>query len=123
VDKQEVVLEVVDSAKTLKVLLRPPKSGSRSYGKLYTRPDLPHVVVMAARLPQPPPEQSYHLWLTSQGQTQLAGIVAVNKGGFGLLVFDEDHDGPVYEAARLTLQTEGASAPSGDPILLWEAPH
>jgi hypothetical protein len=123
VSQQEVVLEVVDSSKTLRVLLRPPAGGSRAYGKLYTRPDMPHVVVMAARLSQPTPGQAYHLWLTSGSETRLAGVMAVNKGGFGLLVFDADQDGPVYEAARLTLQPEGTSAPSGDPVLLWEAPR
>ncbi len=122
VSQQEVVLEVIDSNKTLKAVLRPPASGSPAYGKLYTRPDLPNVVVMAARLQPPPPGQVYQLWLTRQGQTQLAGTLAVNAQGFGLLVFDADRNGPVYEAARLTLQAEGSTTVSGTLVLLWEAP-
>ncbi len=123
VSQQEVVLEVVDSSKTIKRVLRSPGSGSPSYGKLYTRPDLPHVVAMAARLPQPPEGQSYHLWLRSQGQIQLAGVMTVNSQGFGLLIFDADHNGPVYEAAQLTLQSEGSTTPSGVSVILWEAPR
>ena len=121
VSRQEVVLEVVDSSKTVKRVLRPPGGGSPAYGKLYTRPDLAEVVVMAARLSPPPPGQAYHLWLTSEGQTHLAGVLAVNDQGFGLLVFEADRPGPAYEAAQLTLQAEGATAPAGPPILAWEA--
>jgi hypothetical protein len=122
VDQQEAVLEVVDSNQTVKHVLRPPGgiTPTSPYGKLYTRSDLRHVVAMAARLSQPPAEQAYHLWLTSQGQTHLAGVLAVNAQGFGLLVFDADHAGPVYEAAQLTLQPEGSTAPSGAPILTWQ---
>lgn len=121
VSQQELVLEVVDSSQTIRRVLRPPESGSRSYGKLFTRPDMPHVVAMAARLPQPPPGQTYHLWLTSEGQTRLAGEMAINDEGFGLLVFEAHRDGPVYEAALVTLQPQGSTQPTGRFVLRWEA--
>ena len=89
------------------------KAGSRPEAEPSDEP-------LAARLPQPPAGQAYHLWLTSQGQTYLGGVLAVNAQGFGLLVFDADHDGPVYEAAQLTLQPEGSTAPSGSPVLTWQ---
>jgi anti-sigma factor RsiW len=117
--QQEIVLEVVDAAEASRVILRSPDPDSRAYGKLFTRPDLPHVVAMAARLPIPPQGQTYHLWLTSEGRTFLAGVLPVNDQGFGLLTFDADHDGPVYEAARLTLQAAGAEAPGGETVLAW----
>ena len=117
--QQEIVLEVVDAAEATRVILRAPDPDSRAYGKLFTRPDLPHVVAMAARLPIPPEGQTYHLWLTSEGRTFLAGVLPVNDQGFGLLTFDADHDGPVYEAARLTLQAAGAEAPGGETVLTW----
>lgn len=123
--QQEVVLEVVDSDKTVKrVLLAPEPRRSQPlppYGKLFTRSDLPHVVAMVARLPQAPEGQAYHLWLTYRGQTELAGHLEVNDQGFSLLAFDADTNGPVYEAARLTLQPIGSVSPAGDPILQWEA--
>jgi hypothetical protein len=119
--QQEIVLEVVDAAEATRVILRSPDTDSPAYGKLFTRPDLPHVVAMAARLPIPPQGQTYHLWLTSEGRTFLAGVLPVNDQGFGLLTFDADHDGPVYEAARLTLQAAGAEAPSGETVLAWSA--
>jgi anti-sigma factor RsiW len=117
--QQEIVLEVVDADEATRVILRSPNPDSRAYGKLFTRPDLPHVVAMAARLPVPPQGQTYHLWLTSEGRTFLAGVLPVNEQGFGLLTFDADHDGPVYEAARLTLQAAGAEAPGGETVLAW----
>jgi anti-sigma factor RsiW len=117
--QQEIVLEVVDAAEATRVILRSPDPDSRAYGKLFTRPDLPHVVAMAARLPMPPEGQTYHLWLTSEGRTFLAGVLPVNDQGFGLLTFDADHDGPSYEAARLTLQAAGADAPGGETVLAW----
>ena len=124
VGQQEVVLEVVDSPRTVRALLRPPPGTATGnappYGKLFTRPDLPHVVVMAARLPPPPPEQAYHLWLTREGRQQLVGTLRVNEQGFGLLVFDADRNGPVYEAARLTLQPEATTTPAEPPVILWE---
>ena len=117
--QQEIVLEVVDADDATRLILRSPDPDSRAYGKLFTRPDLPHVVAMAARLPIPPQGQTYHLWLTSEGRTFLAGVVPVNDQGFGLLTFDADHDGPVYDAARLTLQAAGAEAPGGETVLAW----
>lgn len=117
--QQEIVLEVVDADDATRLILRSPDPDSRAYGKLFTRPDLPHVVAMAARLPIPPEGQTYHLWLTSEGRTFLAGVLPVNDQGFGLLTFDADHDGPVYEAARLTLQAAGAEAPGGETVLAW----
>ena len=117
--QQEIVLEVVDADDATRLILRSPDPDSRAYGKLFTRSDLPHVVAMAARLPIPPQGQTYHLWLTSEGRTFLAGVLPVNDQGFGLLTFDADHDGPVYEAARLTLQAAGAEAPGGETVLAW----
>ncbi|MDF3043041.1 MAG: putative transrane anti-sigma factor [Thermomicrobiales bacterium] len=117
--QQEIVLEVVDADDATRLILRSPDPESRAYGKLFTRPDLPHVVAMAARLPIPPQGETYHLWLTSEGRTFLAGVLPVNDQGFGLLTFDADHDGPVYEAARLTLQAAGAEAPGGETVLAW----
>jgi len=110
---------VVDAAEATRLILRSPDPDSSAYGKLFTRPDLPHVVAMAARLPIPPQGQTYHLWLTSEGRTFLAGVLPVNDQGFGLLTFDADHDGPVYEAAQLTLQAAGAEAPGGETVLAW----
>jgi hypothetical protein len=121
VSQQELVLEVVDSDKTVRHILRSPDSTSRAYGKLYTRSDMPHVVVMAARLQPPPSGQAYHLWLTSGRRTQVAGTLAVNSQGFGLLIFEADRNGPSYESAEITLQPMGSSTPSAPPVLLWEA--
>ena len=117
--QQEIVLEVVDADDATRLILRSPDPDSRAYGKLFTRSDLPHVVAMAARLPLPPQGQTYHLWLTSEGRTFLAGVLPVNDQGFGLLTFEADHDGPSYEAARLTLQAAGAEAPGGETVLAW----
>ena len=123
VAQQEVVLEVIDSAQTVRVVLRPPTPGSPAYGKLYTRPDLPHVVAMAARLPLPPSGQAYHLWVSQAGQTRLAGMLAINEQGFGLLIFDADRPGPHYDAVQLTLQPVGGTSPAAPPVLRWEAPR
>lgn len=124
VDQQEIVLEVVDSDRAVRRVLLPPQrdpnNAALPYGKLFTHPDLSHVVAMIARLPQPPPGQAYHLWLTRQGQTELAGVMSVNDQGFSLLVFDEDLDGPTYDSAQLIPQPEGSTIPTGDPILVWE---
>jgi len=120
--QQELVIEVIDSPKTVKAILRSTQPGSNAYGKLFTRSDLPHVVVMAAWLPQPPAGQAYQVWLTREGQTQLVGELALNQG-FGVLVFDADRPGPVYEAAQITLQPRGGTTPSGSPLLQWQAPQ
>ena len=121
--QQELVLEVVDSPKMSKVLLRPP-SGSTSiaYGKIYTRPDFDDVVVMAARLPMPTAGQAYHVWVTDGTQLRLAGVLTVNAQGFGLLIFKADKPGPIYQSAQLTLQPLGADKPIGSPILLSNPP-
>jgi anti-sigma factor RsiW len=119
--QQEIVLEVVDSDEARRVILRSPDPDSNAYGKVFTRPDVPHVVAMAARLPVPADGQTYHLWLTSEGRTIFAGVLPVNDQGFGLLTFDADRAGPSYDAALLTLQAAGDTAPGGQTILAWDA--
>jgi anti-sigma factor RsiW len=119
VGQQELVLEVVDSAQTERAVLLPPGSRSDAYGKVFTRSDMPHVVAMAARLPQPPTGQAYHLWLTRDDQTKLSGVMTVGDDGFGLLILEAEQDGPVYDSAQLTLQPLGSTEPSGEPVLVW----
>ncbi len=119
VSQQELVLDVIDSPKTVRLVLR-STNGSSAYGKIYSRPDMPEVVAMAARLPLPASGQAYHLWVASQDKMQLAGVMAVNEQGFGILVFKADHNGPVYESAELTLQPTGSAEPAGNPVLTWQ---
>jgi Putative zinc-finger/Anti-sigma-K factor rskA len=122
--QQELVLEVVDSRETRKAVLLPPKgSNSRAYGKVFTRADMPHVVAMAARLPQPRRDRAYHLWLTSAGRTELAGVLAIDSSGFGLILFEAARAGPVYEEARLIEQPKDSRRPRGEPVLRWRAEH
>jgi hypothetical protein len=121
--QQELVLEVVDSRETRKAFLLPPEgSDSRAYGKVFTRADMPHVVAMAGRLPQPRRDRAYHLWLTSAGRTRLVGVLSVDSSGFGLILFEADRAGPVYEEARLIEQPKGSQRPLGKSVLRWRAP-
>ncbi len=120
---EELVFEVVDSRETNKAFLRSTQQQgpfARSYGKLYTRPDLPDVVAFAARLPEAPEGRAYHLWVTRAGRTELAGVLTVREG-FGLLVFKTGRRGPRYGKAVLTLQRPGAQVPAGTRVLTWRA--
>jgi anti-sigma factor RsiW len=124
VSQQEIVLEVVDSDATIRRVLRTTdpgacEPGTCSYGKLFTRTDMRHVVAMAARLPESPEGQSYRLWLTTAGSTEPAGTLNVDVKGFGLLVFDADEDGPTYDRAELILQPDQSVSPDGDVVLRW----
>gem|GEM_PF-1473233 len=123
--QREIVLEVVDSRDRVTRLLRPasgvPAPYAAAYGKVYTRSDLPHVVAMTGRMPVPPTGQAYHLWVRLNGQTQLAGTLAIDADGFGQLVFDADRRGPTYEASWITLQPLGTAAPQGSTVLRWDA--
>jgi hypothetical protein len=120
---QPIVLEVVDSRHTVKRVLLPPdeRAESRAYGKVFTRTDLPDVVAMANRLPQPPAGQAYHLWATAAGRTRLVGVMPVDRRGFALLIFRADRADPTYEDVRVLLQRKGARRPSGVPVLFWNA--
>lgn len=118
--QQELVIEVLDSPQSTKSFLRPTQAGSRAYGKLFTRADLPHVVIMAARLPEPPENRVYQVWLTQAGQAQLAGELTFHNG-FGILVFDAPQAGPVYEAAQLVAQPRSSTTLTSTPIIQWQA--
>lgn len=119
--REEIVFEVVDASSGTKLALRPPVPGSTSYGKVFTRPELPYVVAMAGRLPEAPADKVYHLWLTfGDGQTVRAGIIEPNAAGFGSLVYDARSDDPRPEHARITLDQPGATQPGGVPVLLWD---
>jgi hypothetical protein len=117
VGEQEIVFEVIGFDDTSRQILRSQQPGSTSYGKLFTRPSMPYVVVMAGRLPQPGPGETFHLWLTRGGTTTLAGELTIDEHGFGLLVFAADQPGPVYDAAVVTLQSPGGTEPAGLEIL------
>lgn len=119
VGQQELVLEIVDSRQTSRLVLLPPSEDADAYGKVFTRADMPYVVAMAARLPPPPAGQAYHLWLTQGASTELAGVMTLDEQGFGLLIYQAAQDGPVYDAATLTLQPLGADRPAGEPSLIW----
>ena len=123
-DQQEIVLDIIDSTKTSKAVLRPPAGvNSNAYGKVFTRPDQPYIVAMAARLSQPSAGQSYHLWITRNNQTQLAGIMPINNVGFGLLVLKFEENGPTYEGVQLTLQSDRErTVPGGSTALTWSKP-
>lgn len=117
---QETVLEVVDSRNTVKAFLQGTSRFPRSYGKLYTRPDLRDVVVFGARLPTPPPDRTYHVWLTNRGRTRLVGALIV-RDRFGLLVFRARRPGPVYDRAQIRLERRDARRPGGTLVLTSQA--
>lgn len=119
--QQELVLEIVDTPKATRQILRPPTKGSDAYGKLFTRPDLPDVVVMVARLTAPSEGQTYHVWLTSGGTTVDAGVLVVDDQGFGLLTLKADLPGPSYDAVEVRLEPGGATTPNGTVVLQWDS--
>jgi len=120
VGQQELVFEVVGFDDTNRQFLSAQQDDSTSYGKLFTRPAMPYVVVMAGRLPQAPAGATFHVWVVSDGQTTLAGDLTVDEQGFGLLVFTVNHPGPTYETAFVTLQPQGDTNPAGAEILRHE---
>ena len=123
VGAQEIVFEVVDSPLRSRLVLRSPVEGSTSYGKVFVRPDLPHVVAMVGRLPAPAADRRYHLWLTFEsGETVLAGTFVPSGDGFASLLYDAGRNGPSLRAVRVTEESQGASAPGSVPVLLWSAP-
>ena len=116
-ESQEIVLEIVDSTRTVRRLLR-STDGSPAYGKLYTRPDFNEVVVMVARLSPPAPGEAYQLWVGQSGDVRNAGTLRVGDGGFGLLVFHEATNGPTYDSLIVTRQAPGSDRPDGI-LLRW----
>ncbi len=121
----ELIFEVVDSDQTTRRFLRPTENAPHlpdaapPYGKVFTRADLPYVVAMTGRLPQPPEGQAYNLWLFGDERIELAGAVTPDDAGFGSLVYQAADNGPVYESAQLILQAENSDSPSGVPVLIW----
>ena len=117
VGQQEPVFEVIGFDDTNRQFLSPQQPDSTTYGKVFTRPKMPFVVVMAGRLPVAVDGATFHVWVTANGETTLAGELAVDENGFGLLVFTEDRPGPTYERAFVTLQPPGGDGPAGVEIL------
>jgi hypothetical protein len=121
ITEQEIIFEVVDAAERQRIVLRPTSADADWYGKVFTRPDLPFVVVMAGRLPEAPNGLSYHTWLTlDDGATVLAGRLEPNDRGFAPLVYTAENDGPVVTEAMVTAERDGATRPSGPPVLTSE---
>ncbi|MBW7885168.1 MAG: anti-sigma factor [Caldilineaceae bacterium] len=119
--QHELVIEVIDSAHTVRRVLRSTSDASNAYGKVFTRDDMSYIVAMAARLPVPSADQGYYLWLETPAGTQLAGMMEVNAEGFGLLIFDAGTIEHNYSAAILTLQPAPVTEPALPPALRWQA--
>ncbi len=116
-DEQEIIFEVVDSPERQRIVLRSPGDGDW-YGKVFTRPDLPYVVTMGGRLPEPPPGERYHVWLTfADGTTALAGMLEPDDDGFAPLIYSATGDGPRVISAEVTTEPAGASTPHGNVLL------
>lgn len=120
-EQQQAALQIMNSARTVQISLLPPTPDSPAYGKVLIRPDLETVVVLANHLPQPPLGRDYHLWVTTRGLQQLAGILNVNANGVGVLVFETNRKGPIFKAIELTLQPQNSGLPSGDRVLAWQS--
>ena len=119
IEQQEIVLEVVDASDTTKRLLRSTQ-GTSAYGKVYTRPAVPHLVAMVGRLEPSSDTRSYELILVlPDGAEQRAGQLHVEPFGFGLLVLDTEGAPPRFEGARVVRR----DGDSGDAVVLeWRAP-
>jgi hypothetical protein len=115
VGQQELVLDVVDADNTRRVLLRPTRGGSRAYGKLFTRPDVPYAVVMVARLPQPKAGRRYHVWAEHDGRMEPIGVINVNDDGFGVLVVKTDNAS--FDAVRVVDKPDWPARVAGNPVL------
>jgi hypothetical protein len=120
VGQQELVFEVIGFDDTVRQFLSAQQEGSTSYGKVFTRPGMPFVVVMAGRLPPAPAGETFHVWVTADGKTTLLGELTMDDAGFGLLVVTVEQPGPVYETAFVTLQPPGGASPAGVEILRHE---
>lgn len=118
-DQREVVIEVIDGRGTERAFLRSQDERLDAYGKLFTNPRLRQVVVMTGRLPKVGDDEAYRVWLTRAGTTSAAGILKVNRKGFGLLVFKESGPGPRYDAVRIVRQRADAKSPRGKTLLAW----
>lgn len=117
-DQREMVLEIVDGRGTERLSLR-SSDRSSSYGKLFTNPRLPDVVIMAGRLPPAEEGERYRVLLTSGGVTRSPGILSVNAKGFGLLVFESGRAGPRYDSVRIVRERAGARPGGGETVLTW----
>jgi len=118
VAQQEIFFEVVDSPTAERLVLKATSDRSTAYGKVFTTPDLPFVVVMAGRLPDLDDGRGYHAWVTGEdGTTELAGVLTPNPAGFASLVYSVDTAGPEVVEAYVTAQPDGATSPSGEPII------
>ncbi len=112
---QATVFDVVDSQATTKRILRSvADSGPTApYGKVFSRSDSADVVAMVNRLPQPPADQRYELYLTrTDGTTSAGGTLPVDADGFSYLVFRSDRAGPTFSHIEVRLGSQ--------VILAWD---
>lgn len=117
--QQEIVIEVLDAPDGEKLFLAPTADDSDAYGKVFIRPDMADVVIMANRLPPPPDGQAYHVWLTVDGRDVLAGTLPLSDQGFGMLIHKAPQPGPTYDAVQITLQDAEATERGSEVVLRW----
>jgi hypothetical protein len=123
--QQPIVFDIVDSSTSQKVNLAatgPQRPGERpAYGKLYANPGFTQIVLMAGRLPDPPPQREYRVHVVmGDGSERTLGVLPVDASGFGYLVYDTGTLGPSFSAARVYLQPSGTTTREGVLTLRWE---
>jgi hypothetical protein len=122
----ELIFEVVDSDRTERAFLRSTGQVEAEtlppYGKVFVRSDMPFVVAMTGRLPQPPANHVYNLWLYRNGEAEYVGQLTVDDMGFSSLVYTAGQIGLNYERAEVILQSSDSASPtSGTLVLNWES--
>ncbi|MCI0710304.1 MAG: anti-sigma factor [Chloroflexi bacterium] len=118
----ELIFEVVDADEKTRLFLSPQTDKTRPgeappYGKVFVRPDMPYVVAMGGRLPEPAEGEVYSLWLVKDGETVKAGELAVNEMGFASLIYEADQNGLSFDRALVIEQEPEATTPDGDLLL------
>lgn len=120
-ERQELILEIIDSADTQKQYLQPVTNTPDAYGRLYARPDINTFILFAANLPEPPPDQGYQVWYGTNNEIEYGGPLDVNKNGFGLLIFNDNESGLTFDFAQVAIQPLD-DLTTGSLVLLWERP-
>lgn len=124
IQETELIFEIVDAEDNTRLFLSPQSDnrrpgGAPPYGKVFVRPDMPYVIAMGGRLPEPPSGDVYHLWLFNEKQAQLAGELIVNDVGFASLIYEADRNGLVFHKALVIAQEPDATTPDGEVLLSY----
>lgn len=85
-----------------------------AFANVMVHPEVDYAVAYVYRMPQPPEDMEYQLWVTREGVTRSVGVFSVNSSGEAVLKLESMENAVTIDSFLVTVEPRGGvQSPSG----------